>query len=65
MEFKNCEDAYVPENREVKEIKRLQQRALREFFLRPGVILRHVLTALRHPALIKKYAQGAVVLLAS
>jgi len=59
------EPVYVPKDRQVEEIKGLQQRALREFFLRPGVITRHVLTALRHPALIKKYAQGAIVLLAS
>ena len=56
------EPVYVPENREIAEIQNIQQKALREFFLRPGVVMRHMATLIRHPVLIQKYAQGAAAL---
>ena len=59
------EPVYVPENREIGEIQTLQQRALREFYLRPSVLVRHMLTTFRHPVLFRKYAQGALALLGS
>ena len=59
------EPVYVPENRETAEIQNLQKTALREFFLRPTVLFRHMLTVIRHPVLIHKYAQGAAALLAT
>ena len=57
------EPVYVPENREIGEIQTLQQKALREFYLRPSVLVRHMLTTFRHPVLFRKYAQGALALL--
>lgn len=56
---------YVPENREISEIQNLQKRALREFFLRPGILFQHMMMALRHPVLLPKYAQGGLALLAT
>jgi anaerobic magnesium-protoporphyrin IX monomethyl ester cyclase len=57
------EPVYVPENREIGEIQALQRKALKEFYLRPKVILRHMVTALKHPGLLAKYWQGAAALL--
>ena len=52
-----------PTRGECEKSQSLQKNALREFFLRPKVLFRHMLTMIMHPVLIRKYAQGAAVLL--
>ncbi|MCK4351980.1 cobalamin-dependent protein [candidate division WOR-3 bacterium] len=53
---------YVPEGRNEEELKALQRLALRSFYLRPRILLRH-LKSLNSGALLKKYINGARCLL--
>lgn len=55
---------YVPEGRTEEEIKSLQKKAIRHFYMRPKVFLRFVMS-ISSPSDILKYASGFMVLLKS
>lgn len=62
--FADVDLVYVTKGRNAEELKKLQKRALREFYFRPKVILRH-LFHLRSFNMFKKYFQGAYALFRS
>ena len=55
---------FVPKGREAKELKEMQKRAMREFFLRPKVIFRLV-TKIKSYDMFKMYFAGAYALVES
>ncbi len=55
---------YVPPERTEDELRGLQRKAARSFYLRPSVVLRFA-RSLKSPAELKKLARGFVVLLRS
>ena len=55
---------YVPEGRTAEELESLQRRAMKEFYFRPGVILR-MLARIRSIHQVKDYMMGAKILVSS
>ena len=55
---------YVPKGRTAEELEDLQRRAMKEFYLRPGIIFR-MLTRIRSVHQVKDYFLGAKILLSS
>jgi radical SAM superfamily enzyme YgiQ (UPF0313 family) len=55
---------FMPKGRDAQELKELQKRAMREFYMRPKVIFR-MLKQLRSKSMLKMYFAGALALVKS
>ncbi len=62
--FADTDLVYTPSGRSSDEIKKLQRQALRDFYLRPKIILRH-LRLITSKRLLKKYLAGGRTLIKS
>lgn len=60
--FSDNDVIYVPNGRTSNELKKLQKKAMREFYLRPKIIW-HLLKGIRNKERIKEYYYGAMAVL--
>jgi anaerobic magnesium-protoporphyrin IX monomethyl ester cyclase len=60
----NKDLVYIPEGRTQKELKDLQKRAMRQFYLRPKIILRSIL-CVKSLDILKSYYHGGLALIKS